>query len=131
MQEVTDGTAHVFLVGEVGKSKNVHARIDNSDNFPIWAGGNIDSPGGCNNQYVGSCLRFAGPNFFLNRPWIGTATPPVTAADYSDLCFGSYHPAGAQFAMVDGSVQFIKNEINVIVYNNLAARDDGNPTLQQ
>jgi hypothetical protein len=33
--------------------------------------------------------------------------------------------------MVDGSVQFIRNQINPVIYTYLAARDDGNPTSPQ
>jgi hypothetical protein len=29
---------------------------------------------------------------------------------------------------VDGSVHVIKNQINVVIYTYMAARDDGNPT---
>ena len=129
MQEVIDGTANVFLIGEVGRSRNVHQRNDTHGNFPIWAGGN--DGGGCDNQFVGSCLRFAGPNFFLNRPWLGTVTPPNGAVDYSDLSFGSFHPSGAQFVYVDGSVHFVQNYIKPTIYHYLAARDDGNPTETQ
>jgi prepilin-type N-terminal cleavage/methylation domain-containing protein len=124
MHDVLDGTSNVFLIGEVGPSANVHQRKTNNGNYPVWAGGNNDA--GCNAVWIGSTLRFAGPNFFLNRRWVGTGTPPDP--DFSDLSFGSFHPAGAQFVMVDGSVHFIKNEVNVVLYTWLAARDDGNPT---
>jgi prepilin-type N-terminal cleavage/methylation domain-containing protein/prepilin-type processing-associated H-X9-DG protein len=39
--------------------------------------------------------------------------------------FGSYHPGGANFAMGDGSVRFLKNSISTAVYQRLGARDDG------
>jgi prepilin-type processing-associated H-X9-DG protein len=114
----------VFLVGEVGPSANVHQRRNNTGNFPIWAGGN--NQGGCHINQAGSSLRFCGPNFFLNRGWIPVPSP--VDPDISDLCFGSYHPGGAQFVFVDGSVHVIKNQINVVIYTYMAARDDGNPT---
>ena len=127
MHEVIDGTSNVFLVGEIGPSANVHARKTNDGNYPIWAGGNNDQ--GCNARFMGSTLRFAGPNFYLNRGWVPVLSP--TSPDISDLCFGSYHPAGAQFVMVDGSVQFVKSGVNVLIYSYLASRDDGNPTTSQ
>ena len=126
MNEVIDGTSNVFLVGEVGPSANVHQRANGNGNFPVWCGGNND--GGCNANVAGSAVRFCGPNFFLNRGWIPVASPPNP--DISDLCFGSFHPAGAQFVLVDGSVQFIKTGINPVIYTYLAVRDDGNPTNQ-
>jgi prepilin-type N-terminal cleavage/methylation domain-containing protein len=125
MHEVIDGTSNVFLVGEIGPSANVHPRKTNDGNFPIWAGGNNDQ--GCNAVFMGPCG-------FAARTSTSTAVSASavpTSPDYSDLCFGSYHPAGAQFVMVDGSVQFVKNHVNVVIYAYLAARDDGNPTSPQ
>jgi prepilin-type N-terminal cleavage/methylation domain-containing protein len=130
MQDVIDGTANVFLVGEIGPSANVHARNVGNGNYPVWSGGNNDA--GCDARFMGSTLRFCGPNFYLNRGWAALLiTPPPASPDYSDLCFGSYHPAGAQFVMCDGSVQFIKKNIKTNIYHFLAARDDGNPTNSQ
>ena len=126
MNEVIDGTSNVFLVGEVGPSANVHQR-NNTGNFPVWCGGNNND--GCDARWAGSAVRWCGPNFFLDRGWIPVASPPNP--DISDLCFGSYHPAVTQFVMVDGSVQFVKNGVNPLIYTYLAARDDGNPTNTQ
>ena len=44
-----------------------------------------------------------------------------------ELAFGSYHVGGAQFAMADGSVHFLSESIDMAVYRNLGARNDGNP----
>jgi prepilin-type N-terminal cleavage/methylation domain-containing protein len=125
MQEILDGTSNVFLVGEIGESVDVHPRKLNSGNFPIWAGGNND--GGCSEYEQGSHLRVVGGqlpgqvatpayNFYLNRK---------TGAE-SNHCFGSYHPTGAQFAMSDGAVKFVKNSIDVVAYTLLGGRDDRN-----
>jgi len=40
--------------------------------------------------------------------------------------FASRHPGGANFALGDGSVKFLKNSISVVVYARLANRADGN-----
>src|SRR5262249_46402196 len=39
--------------------------------------------------------------------------------------FRSLHPGGANFAMADGSVKFIKNSINVNTYRGLGTRAGG------
>jgi prepilin-type processing-associated H-X9-DG protein len=38
---------------------------------------------------------------------------------------GSFHPGGANFAFADGSVHFIKDSINMIVYQSLGTRGGG------
>lgn len=38
----------------------------------------------------------------------------------------SFHSTGVQFALVDGSVQFISNDVNYVVFRDLCKRDDGN-----
>ncbi|WP_145262102.1 DUF1559 domain-containing protein [Calycomorphotria hydatis] len=40
--------------------------------------------------------------------------------------FGSYHVGGAHFAMADGSVHFLSENIDIATYQNLAIRNDGN-----
>jgi prepilin-type processing-associated H-X9-DG protein len=39
--------------------------------------------------------------------------------------FGSYHPGGCQFGMVDGSVRFVNLQVTNETLARLAARDDG------
>jgi prepilin-type N-terminal cleavage/methylation domain-containing protein/prepilin-type processing-associated H-X9-DG protein len=41
----------------------------------------------------------------------------------------SNHPGGIHVVMCDGSVHFIGNGINMAVYQDLADRDDGNPSV--
>ena len=124
MQDVLDGTSNVFMVGEIGESRNVHPRALGNGNFPLWAGGNNN--GGCHTDQQGSHLRVVGGQLL-------TTAVPTPVYDYylnrrlgaaSNHCFGSYHPTGAQFVNVDGSVKFIKNTIDVALYTQLGSRDD-------
>ena len=39
----------------------------------------------------------------------------------------SFHPGGGNFAMADGSVRFISQNINLNTISNLICRDDGVP----
>jgi hypothetical protein len=124
MQDVIDGTSNVLMVGEIGESQDVTPRNLGNGNFPLWAGGNNN--GGCHTDQQGSHLRVVGGqvlsttfptpvyNFYLNRR-IGME---------SNHSFGSYHPSGAQFVSVDGSVKFVKNTINVALYSLIGSRDD-------
>ena len=52
--------------------------------------------------------------------------------EHQNFLFGyrSYHPAGANFLMGDGSVQFINNDINYEIYMAYGGRNDGLPVAE-
>jgi prepilin-type N-terminal cleavage/methylation domain-containing protein len=71
--------------------------------------------------------------FAPNFPLAGTAIP-LNVLNESRLAYGEHvracgfksrHPGGAQFAMGDASVQFITEEINYRLYNELGTREGG------
>jgi prepilin-type N-terminal cleavage/methylation domain-containing protein len=137
MAAIGDGTSNTILVGEVGQSQDVNPRITNHPCFPIWAGGNVD--GGNNSRFIGSCLRITGHGGVLDTPTlpivapmnmklpIPPPTPSNTSTHISNMCFGSYHPGGAQFTLADASVRFIPDTVNATVYMALGGRDDRVP----
>jgi prepilin-type processing-associated H-X9-DG protein len=43
----------------------------------------------------------------------------------NDLYFHSSHPGGAQFCLADGSVQFLKQAIDIELYRDLATKSGG------
>jgi len=58
--------------------------------------------------------------------------PGVVSGDrkvvpYNNLPFGSFHPGGAYFSMVDGSVHYLTDDIDPGVYVALASKDGGEP----
>ena len=42
-----------------------------------------------------------------------------------EMAFGSYHPSGAGFAFVDGSVQWLDDTLDLAVLRALATRQGG------
>jgi prepilin-type N-terminal cleavage/methylation domain-containing protein len=124
IQDATDGTSSTLLVGEVGLSQNVTLNNNNASNLPLWSG--MNNQGGCNGAFMGSGLRVADVFFPLNCKYNPLVAPNnVLPQHESDLSFGSLHPGGAQFAIGDGSVQFVATNIDLIVYRNIASRNDG------
>jgi prepilin-type processing-associated H-X9-DG protein len=118
LQGITDGTSNTILIGEVGESQDVHKQKTDNGNFPLWSGGNNNA--GCNGwQSMGGHLRLGDDTFYLNRK----------LGPESNLCFGSLHPAGAQFVFADGSVRFIYNTVDTSVYFLLCSRLDGKPAF--
>lgn len=93
--EVYDGLTNTFLVGEDVVSQNKWSPA-------FFANGDYCS---CNGRI----------NFFPNTPgeWWNVVT------------FRSMHPRGAQFVMVDGSVHFIRQDIDIEVYRALSTRAGG------
>ncbi|HEV3004073.1 MAG TPA: DUF1559 domain-containing protein [Pirellulales bacterium] len=98
MSSVRDGTSTTFLIGEAlcGKDfQNSWCHLDNA---------------------IATCAY--PPN----------AKNPVTGQDYppdqwwNRYAFSSQHPGGVQFAMTDGSVHFVADEINLRVFRALATR---------
>jgi len=56
-----------------------------------------------------------------DRP--GAVPAAVKIVSFNNLPFGSFHPGGANFSSVDGSVKFINNSLDLEIYVALASRD--------
>ena len=134
MRDIKDGTSNVFMVGEVTESANVSQTSTGTGAFPTWVSANNDSTCTTNAtpSYGGlmgaaSGLRLAGS---LPPRAAGLGTFPINlrvGAD-SNACFGSQHTGGAHFLMVDGTVRFISQNIDVdSVYPRLGAISDKQP----
>jgi len=111
---ITDGTSNTIIVGEVGVSQDVGPYKTDDGNFPIWAGGNND--GGCSAWYMGSCLRLADREFRLNR----------RDGRESNLSFGSNHPGGVNLGLADASGEFLSDDPDPEVLNQLGSRNGEN-----
>jgi hypothetical protein len=46
---------------------------------------------------------------------------------WNDASFGSLHPQGTMFSRADASVQFVRQNIDMLSYRALASRDGGEP----
>ncbi len=142
MRDVTDGTSNTFAIGETKYQMGLNA----STSWPTlrfgWAstmrggGGNVpgilaaatnasincwkgdghrgDTAFGAGDRVPGAqgSLTYGGSTFNATQNLQGRT-------------FGSYHTGGAQFVFVDGSVQFISENIDLNTYQNLGIRNDG------
>lgn len=103
MASVFDGTSNTFLFGEKFVPTTQLAQ------YPF------DSPAYDGDHLPASC-RLAGPGLRL-----ANGSDDVLADMFS---FGSWHPGGVHFAMVDGSVRFFNPQIDTRVLGLLANRKD-------
>jgi prepilin-type processing-associated H-X9-DG protein/prepilin-type N-terminal cleavage/methylation domain-containing protein len=108
MQEITDGTAQTFLVGErtvkMGPASWVGA-VTGASLYTPGFGPVEDGPG----------------------MTIGQAKHPPGSDDAEVNEFLSRHPGGANFLFADGHVAFIPNTIDPVIYKALATRGKGEP----
>ncbi len=100
LNHITDGTSNTFMIGEDVPDKNQWC------SWPY-----------ANNAY-GTCA--VPPNV---RRSDGTEYPPGNWQN--TWSFRSRHSGGLQFAMGDGSVQFISDSIGLQVYRSLATTGGG------
>jgi prepilin-type N-terminal cleavage/methylation domain-containing protein/prepilin-type processing-associated H-X9-DG protein len=107
LASITDGTSNTYLLGEcswagMGKYRSWHqgyTTVSGSDELV----------------------------FFSARNVLYSINSRLTSAKSNDIAFGSQHPGGCQFAMVDGSVRFVSETIDMAIYLATASRDGGEP----
>lgn len=102
--DIRDGSSNTIMVGEM---------IPGVGSLG-WASGTRATL-----RNTGSPLQ--SPNF--NSPQANTAVLPTGSLDVGG--FGSFHTGGAQFALGDGSVRFLSQNISVDLYRKLGNRADG------
>jgi prepilin-type processing-associated H-X9-DG protein len=111
MKDITDGTSHTFLFGEVAWDSGPQR---------VWMAGsgskkNMDG-------FVYQCKNIWWPiNTACRYAQIDNPNRPCPYAG-NDVSFGSMHPGGCHFAMCDGSVQFVREEIALSILKSLASR---------
>lgn len=116
--QITDGTSNTLAIGErtyifrdwmwgASKVGNPATKIcsgsSNNVHFPINA----------NPQEFGYCSEDP------------TVEPQYRTMLVNELQFGSDHSGGAQFSLADGSVQFVSDDIEFNLYQNLTTKDGG------
>jgi prepilin-type N-terminal cleavage/methylation domain-containing protein/prepilin-type processing-associated H-X9-DG protein len=99
LKNITDGQSKTLMVGEGVVSQDHHSAALFADGD--WASCNVPL------------------NFFLINE------DEVESKWYEVRGFRSLHPGGAQFALADGSVQFVQESVDHSVYRAMATRSGG------
>ena len=104
LRTFTDGTSNTLLLGELAWPK-----------YPYWRpwtrGWYSDTRG---------TLLYAARN--VKNPINSKFTDP-----WNDASFGSLHPGGCMFSRADGSIHFVRQNVDMPTYRALASRDGGEP----
>ena len=106
LSDVTDGTSSTLMIGEMSWASPFGTR------YRSWLRGG--EAGGC--YCVGARNATNAINAGLKANLIG---------QYNEVPMGSMHAGGANFALGDASVRFIRDSINMTTYRALASRNGG------
>ena len=117
--DITDGTSHTMAVGEQSDwCVDSYGQIQDCRS-DCWHGFGMGSPPVDQRMFNTTCIQHQiGEKSYNAAGVAGNCGPnrPIQSA----------HPGGAQILMVDGSVHFLTEQINIQVLYDLANRDDGN-----
>lgn len=117
LSDITDGTTNVFLIGETRYCPTPSGRSDLS--HASWSSSiKLDSS-------FGVPLTFAAAMTQINS--IAGSGGTIDCFNIMSRTFGSFHNGGCHFAMVDGSIRFVSENIDITIYRTVAIRGDGLP----
>jgi prepilin-type N-terminal cleavage/methylation domain-containing protein len=111
-RDVTDGLSQTAFVAE-STYVTTNGGQTIVEDWPTW----MVSPN------TDESIRYEGESF--QDPINGRTSPQKMALAASDDCAFSFHVGGAQFLLGDGSVQFINENVNMVVYGRLHSINDG------
>jgi prepilin-type N-terminal cleavage/methylation domain-containing protein/prepilin-type processing-associated H-X9-DG protein len=115
---VTDGTSNTVLVSELILSPdNAGHDIRGRYHNPAHGGVNFSTRTPPNSP-VPDQFNWCSPRPVRRAPCVYTGTNMFVAAR-------SYHPGGVNQAMADGSLRFVSNTIDAVVYSAIGSRNGG------
>ena len=116
LRDVSDGLSKTFAMGEF-----VHKDETPGGSFSNW-------PGNVRTWIYGgdySCGNYTAK--VLEHPINAKVDRVADGVGYNHLPMGSHHPGGCNFLMADGSVRFVGEDIEMLLYKQLATVDGGEP----
>jgi prepilin-type N-terminal cleavage/methylation domain-containing protein/prepilin-type processing-associated H-X9-DG protein len=119
--DVTDGTSNTFFIGEALPSQNAHMLET------TWY-----SMYGC--QVASTIIPLNYPISEEDYSWCGQASAGPGHSIYNNNVswgFRSRHQGGCNFLLVDGSVHFVREDIDMKTYQLLGCRNDGQPATME
>ncbi|PQO38016.1 DUF1559 domain-containing protein [Blastopirellula marina] len=124
--DVTDGTSQTLLLGERYHfdpvfDKQLYESSSKYSRYPIAKWGVWGWTGGGN----GTTHVFGSTRVPPNYTTPANVPPSYVAVNLRMSAYGSGHPGGANFAMTDGSIRFLSETINMVVYQSMSTKAGG------
>jgi prepilin-type N-terminal cleavage/methylation domain-containing protein/prepilin-type processing-associated H-X9-DG protein len=116
MAQITDGTSNTMVIGEKYIRSDLHE------------GGSFSDDRGWSDGWDPDTMRSTCFQPMGDSDSIGFAYDAYFGPEHAVMNFGSSHPGSFNAVFADGSVHTINFDINVVLFNHLGARDDGNVT---
>jgi prepilin-type processing-associated H-X9-DG protein len=119
IKQITDGTSHTLALGErkyvlYNWLDGAVWHVDKDVEMCAYASKNVRYPLNADPAKFGYAIS--------DRD--APAGAPKTMLR-NDLFFGSNHPGGAYFAFADGSVSFLHDDIDFLIYTGMASKSGG------
>lgn len=140
----TDGTSNTFAIGEAASGKDMCEGLGCTVRLQQQPGENTSIFGwlvGATNpsSFFAGGFRYSGSygstveplnkypvtDSFFDEANFNSFLPSWNGGTHRISNFRSFHPAGAQFAMCDGSVQFLAESIDLVTYRALSTIQGG------
>ncbi|MEZ6135688.1 MAG: DUF1559 domain-containing protein [Pirellulaceae bacterium] len=120
--DITDGQSNTVMIAE---AQTAPAFIKDGQAMDFWAIGSPQAdPCQCTGSNNGTEFSEAVCSFYMQMNL--RIKDPGASGRLMELSAGSYHTGGAMFGLADGSVHFLSESIDLSIYRNLGARNDGN-----
>jgi prepilin-type processing-associated H-X9-DG protein len=121
IEHIEDGSSNVFLAGETK-----HCPL--KEGHAAGAYGSWDSALRVHSQEYSFPMNLCAAMYGINAIDYSTYDPMrVFTGNVAAAVFGSHHPGGCNFALADGSVHFLTENMDLATYRSLAIRSDGLP----
>jgi prepilin-type N-terminal cleavage/methylation domain-containing protein/prepilin-type processing-associated H-X9-DG protein len=132
--DIEDGLSHTIFVGEkrtpgdeLGWASGTRATLRNTGT-PINQTSLDPADLSAFMEAIDGLIRPANDDQIANKPPADSTLPVAVApSPVSVGGFGGYHPSGTNFLFGDGSVRFVRTNINERVFRLLGNRADGEP----
>ena len=111
---ITDGTSQTYLLGETIYHQ---LKVSHPEWYESWASSLYIFPS--DSLYLNIAATLVGINALDCDPEVSNCHQHVSRG------FGSKHISGCHFAMADGSIHFVNEDIDLLVYQDTGIRDNG------
>jgi prepilin-type N-terminal cleavage/methylation domain-containing protein/prepilin-type processing-associated H-X9-DG protein len=115
LADVMDGSSNTVLIGE----SYTDTYVKDGQEMDFWQFGSPQTGGWVAGKTGGTEYS---EGLGSTGPKINSRLDPSLPGVIMEMSFGSYHPSGANFALADGSVRFLSEDMDIVIYQRLGSR---------